>query len=438
MISRNLFSHYKKITDNQKNEFFWIFLGTFSQLLGGIFLIKYLTLWLNTADYGKLTLINSTYQFLFVIFLSSIIQGAGRYSNSTTQISHSFKKSRELSYVIIILLGLIYSFVSILSIYNNKINFIYVTYVFAIVVLEFEKENIIGVFHMHRIRKVVSSARLFDSILKILLLCFLFIFDFVILESVLFVFLIVCIFVIFYLKKNYNLVYKIENTYLSDNNIDAENKIKTKILNFAIPFATLSFFTWILNWMDRWILNYILTITEVGIYTANSQLANIPYSILSSVFLMFFGPIVYKKYENIIDKNDKFDFNSLITNILIIFILISIIYFINFYFWGNEIMKFLLSNSFLLDKGSFSIISIGWFFFHLTQIFISLYVYCLKEFKTLIYSSLFSSIIYFILIIYLVSIYRIQGCTYAFLISNIVRLFLILIILNFRSQQKEI
>ena len=63
-------------------------------------------------------------------------------------------------------------------------------------------------------------------------------------------------------------------------------ELKKKIISFAIPFSLISIFTWIQTWADRWVLNSFLQIDKVGIYSANSQIAGVPFSILSSILFI--------------------------------------------------------------------------------------------------------------------------------------------------------
>ena len=66
---KNIISLIHQILRPYKAELIWILLGLFIQLLSGVLIIKLLTHFLGTDDYGTYSLLNSLIQFIEIVIL---------------------------------------------------------------------------------------------------------------------------------------------------------------------------------------------------------------------------------------------------------------------------------------------------------------------------------------------------------------------------------
>lgn len=406
-----------------KSELIWIVLGLFVQLFSGVFTIKILTNFLNTEEYGTYSLINSIIQFIEIVIFSSLIQGAGRYSYYLKDISHAFEFAKILSSKIFYALISISLLFAIFFLIKGKIIFFYYCLlIFVLIYLDVNRDIIIGIFHMNRSRKIVTLFKSLDQMLRMISVIIVGFLGLISLVNIYigFIFTTLLLFFLLYKKK-----IKLQSgESISYKNIEKENKnkLEDKILKFAFPFALTSVFTWLLTWADRWVLNSFLPIEKVGIYSANSQIANVPFMIISSIALTFFAPILFSKAENITNTKDLESYRKQINKILILYISLSFFSLAIVLIAQNSILKIMLNTKFISSGYLFILISLGWLLYQIAQVHATLYLYTTSDSKAALISSIIAGIVYLLSLLILVKKYNELGAAFSFIISNIVRI----------------
>jgi O-antigen/teichoic acid export membrane protein len=69
----------------------------------------------------------------------------------------------------------------------------------------------------------------------------------------------------------------------------------TRILQYSTPFAAWGIFTWMQISSDRWAIQTFSTTQEVGFYTVLYQLGYYPLTMLTSVFVQFASPVLFRQ-----------------------------------------------------------------------------------------------------------------------------------------------
>ena len=420
---RNITSLIHQILRPYKAELIWIILGLFIQLLSGVFIIKILTHFLSTDDYGTYSLLNSLIQFIEIVVFSSLIQGAARYSYYLKDISHAFEFVKIISSKIFYIIIPVIIFLGIVFLIQDKIIlFYYCLLSVTLVYLDVNRDIIIGIFHMNRDRKSVTFFKSLDQMLRMISIIIIGLLGFISIVNIYIGYILTALLLFYILLKKKTKFQLNESTNYSNIKDNKKRILKSKVFKFALPFAFTSIFTWLLTWADRWVLSSFLTIDNVGIYSANSQIANIPFMIISSIALTFFAPILFSKAEKLKKIVDFKKFKSQINKILLFYVLLSFILLITVFFAQNYILNFLLSSDYIANGILFISISLGWLVYQIAQVQVTIFLYTTGDAKSALYSSMISGLIYLVSLIILVKNYGEIGAALSFIIANIFRI----------------
>ena len=424
MTHKKLYIFFSRLL-SFKFELFWILAGLVIQLFSGIFTIKILTNYLSTNDYGIYILINSIIQFLEIVVFSSLIQGAAKFSYYLKDISHSFEFARKTSLKIFYFLFFVSVFTSLVFIYLGKIDLIYYCFlILSLIYFDVNRDIIIGIFHMDRSRKQVTLFRSSDQFLRMILLIILGLLGLINVKNIFLGFILTTSLVFFVLIKKKANFHAKESVSYGNLNGDKKEKLKQKVLRFALPFALTSIFTWVLTWADRWVLNLFLSVDKVGSYSANSQIANVPFMIISSIALTFFTPIIYKKVEKLKVLKDFENLKNQLIKILVFYLVISFLIFLMALLFEQNILNYLLTKDFVINNYLFIVISLGWLLYQIAQVQAAIYLYSTGGSKEVLISTLISGIFYVITLIFLVNIFGEIGAGYSFVLSSLLRILL--------------
>lgn len=430
LININLKNIFLKL--NQFSwEFFWIIMGFVFQFLAGIVLIKVLTHFLSPSDYGNYNLFNSVVQFCEIVLLSPFLQGASRFAYMFNEIYTSFVWARNICFKIIFILAIFSIITFVLNLKLSFVNNVMIIVFPAIVFFDIARDLILGFFGMNRDRKAVSIYKTLDQIIRILIVLLLAYFSIVSINNVLYVNIFVgvflCIFLIFKLKKTITPLVDI-NELITDSQITL---LKNNVLKYAIPFSLLSIFIWAQTWADRWILKTFLDTKDVGIYSSNSQIANIPFIAISAVVITFFSPIFFKQAENINSIESLKVLKSRINKVVYFYILVSILVVIVFYFAQNFVLELAIPSTFFLKNSEFIFIVIGWSFFQVAQVQSSLIFYSAAQMNLLLYINLITGLVFMFLLVILIKQFGLFGAAISFAISNGLKVILLASFTNY-------
>jgi O-antigen/teichoic acid export membrane protein len=74
-----------------------------------------------------------------------------------------------------------------------------------------------------------------------------------------------------------------------------------QMFRFALPFSMWGLFTWAQMSSDRWALQAFQSTASVGLYAVVYQLGYYPITILTSVFVQFISPVLYRRAGDAVD-----------------------------------------------------------------------------------------------------------------------------------------
>lgn len=408
-----------KFSKNLINEALWVLLTQVSNIFLNIYIISKVSFLLSVEQYGSLALALTIQAFFSLIFYGSINNGVLRYSSLSIQwnkIETFFKSVIKLN----IIFGgtLIFSAVIFSSFFFliGKLNYIKPFNIILILSIFIGLVDFItSIILALRRRKFLFSLKTLELITKIIFLFLIPIDNYIdILLIYLISSLISCLLIFFYFKSyfsNFSLKLTMIDFYW----------IK-KIYVYSLPFLIWSIFVWAQQNSVKWALEAFVSRKELGFFNALFQIGYSPVIILFGIIMNFITPIIFQKIDpKGINKNSekllidlyKFSFVGLILvficAILIIpasDFLVRIIFPIEYSEISNFVPIVFIASGFY---------SIG--------IFLSNIPFSLNSPKTLLKSTVISSLIGIISSIILTFEYGFIGSVYSLLIFGIIYYF---------------
>ena len=142
-----------------------------------------------------------------------------------------------------------------------------------------------------------------------------------------------------------------------------DNNLLKQILIFCLPLLFSSWSSYVVNWVDTYVIKYFMTLEDVGYYQASYKIFNTLKSFLSAGIVTILTPIIitmnvkgqYEKIKNIYLKRvipQISFFNMVIISLIIIF---SDIFFLIIY--GQEFTPSIIPFKILITSLSFTIIA---------------------------------------------------------------------------------
>lgn len=201
-------------------------------------------------------------------------------------------------------------------------------------------------------------------------------------------------------------------TYKSANYFSYRDLIKKHFV-FTIPLMYLAFWTWINNYLDRYIIDYYMTLKDVGIYNANYALGSKFFLLLSPIFMVILSPKIYKNVSISLRKDE---IKKIATKYLLIGILILAILFFNTDFIG------LLFLNKTYEAGFYIIywLALVYFILTLTYLFETIF-YAEHKTKVILVSNIVSAGLNIIFNLVLIPVYGLAGAVISMLISTVFR-----------------
>ena len=370
-------------------------LGTFSQSLVGFLLLPMYANFLSPYDYGVFALI----QFIGTVLGTFFYFGA---SSALPRSYFSYKNKSERIKVF----NVTFTILFIGALIQIFIGFVFSEFFSVLLTGEHIFSSLISIqicssaiaflntgFYMYlrlvRNSKVIILLGILNiSIIVALVYFFLVLFSLGLKAPIFAIFIsnfiTICIFV-FYFRNTISLV----NTFSEEYQIQ---------LKYGLPIAIASISQMVLEWGDRLVLNELLDISSVGIYSFAVRLAMVFNVLIITPFSMIWEPVImdYKSDKNIRD---------LFTKITNYFSIIASIFITGCYFFLGELLSLLIRNNSFNDSIKLvPLVMIGIFFFGLNSIFSAGIKYARKT-DLLIYIYIFWGFINICLNILFIPIY---------------------------------
>lgn len=185
---------------------------------------------------------------------------------------------------------------------------------------------------------------------------------------------------------------------------------------YSWPLMILAFWNWINSYIDRYMIDYFLSIKDVGIYNANLGLGSKVFLILNPVFLAILNPLIFDKNISISKKKQK------INNFVIFYFLLGISILLFLFFSYKDIGKMLLSE---LYTDGFSIIfwsAIAYFIITLSYLY-ELLFYAENKTRTILMGTIISALFYVIMNIFFIPRFQLFGVVISLILSAVLRFF---------------
>lgn len=414
---------YKSRVLKHKNDFLWIGVGLFIQLVSGLFTIKFLTRSLGSEQYGMLALFLSGVQLVESVVFSPLLQGANRFAFYESSIQYAFQTivpaCNRLFFImfILVLAGFTYFFWQGETMYS-----ILILLAIPMIYFDIRKEFIFAIYAIDRKRKFTTQMRAIEQLLKITFILTLFYLVTINIVSVISGVYLATTAILFLLllrlsKKSYpinDLISDVKTKYL-----------QKKIIQFAIPMALVAIVAWVHTWADRWILNNHLGLNSVGIYTSYVQIASVPFNMLASLMAAFFVPIVFKQVADIKTIEEYNVFRTKIQYMLWGYMVLSIALLGFILLIRVVVLKALLPNNYIVSGVLLFYISLGTLFVQYSQMQTVLSLNAAGESRFVLYANIIAALIYLLLLLILIEKYSIEGVAFSFILSNIIKCILL-------------
>ena len=371
---------------NATKEVSWVFVGQALALIGSLVLVKVLTSYLNPETYGLLALSLTSVGLFSQILMNSISAAVGRFlpvAKANNQIHLFAKASIKMliaSSFVGLFLGLI---IFIILISLDHLSWAWLGLLgFILATLTFYNFTVNTIQNAARNRKIVALHTVLETWLKILLSVAVIYFFGATANSALIGYIIALCFVLISQKIFIKKILGPEDNQSSNAHKDLSDKSTNWFFNiwlYAWPFASWGFFTWAQQVSDIWSLKFFSTTAEVGLYTVAFQLGFAPIVLINGVVLLYLGPILNQKINQIFDINNNRYVHTVTWVTVIASMILTSIFFSITYIYSEQIFTILVSNTFQAASVYFPWLILAGGFFSAGQI---LSLKLMSEFKT--------------------------------------------------------
>ncbi len=333
-----------KINADNISEIGWVAAGQAANVIFSFIILKILSR-LGTENYGIYALVVSLGVFIGMIFYTPLSQGFIRFYYHYLE-RKQVRSFVELIYKIIITSVFVLLAISLVGLFtpiivNTSLPGIFFLIAGLYLITSKINELFNSVLNLIRKRKQNSILRGSEKALTILLLIVLVYSHILYLSYILLVLVIVTLIssmaklTIF--RKSLPDKDKINTT----NNFSLKKEMKTSMLKYMIPFFIWGFSGWLQLDGEKWIINGVLSTSDVGIYAMMLGIVNgliiVPYTVISE----FWTPIIFKQYADLNNKQSvRLGTQYIRLNMTVIFA-VSLFSTVVTYLWGKKLIIFI-------------------------------------------------------------------------------------------------
>ncbi len=401
-------------------EKFFLILSQLLNAFLSLIIGKLIAIYVLPNDFGDFNLEFAAYTFCFTLIISPFLQYMKNYSVVNLEKEGHIQALRLLFILITIcLLALFIIFKFYFRTSNLILAIILMTLplnvFFNLLIDYFNIKGFLKVFSLSNLSKTFFSLLVLllfilfikDSINKVLLLW--------VLQIVGFVFGI-----IFFVKK-----YKL---YLNVNIKKKFNFFIKKYFKYSWPLIVLAFWGWLNNYMDRYIIEYFMNSTYVGIYNANLGVGSKFFIIINPIFLALVTPIVFSSTNDLefkIKQTKKIAFNYSLFSLFILLL--------NYFFYdliGSLLLSQFYSEGFYLIFWT----ALAYFIITLTYIYEQLF-YADNKTAYILYSNIICAIINVVFCLIMVPLFGLAGVIFSLILASLARfIFTLFIFKNYLNE----
>ncbi|HOJ07592.1 MAG: oligosaccharide flippase family protein [Ignavibacteriota bacterium] len=335
-----------KVSKKSATEITWVALGQTINLFLSFIIIKFISK-IGPEQYGIYTLI-LTIAALLGLFYGSFLQGFLRYYyhyENLNQRSHFVLLMYRFLKITILIFIIITIITSLLSPFQDEFYsslFLLVSGLFIIISKVSEFFN--SVLNLIRKRKENSLLQALEKILMIIVVIILLSKNNLELFSILLAFGCISLFLVFikiYTFRKYAPI-KITET----NQTDIQKKMIRTVLIYISPFLIWAIAGWLQMNGEKWIINAILSVKEVGIYAIMIAIVNALVVIPNNIINEYAAPIVFKQFADIDNKENVNTGYSYIKISTLLILIITLIATLITFLWGDKIITLVSSKNY--------------------------------------------------------------------------------------------
>lgn len=335
-----------KVSKKSATEITWVALGQTINLFLSFIIIKFISK-IGPEQYGIYTLI-LTIAALLGLFYGSFLQGFLRYYyhyENLNQRSHFVLLMYRFLKITILIFIIITIITSLLSPFQDEFYsslFLLVSGLFIIISKVSEFFN--SVLNLIRKRKENSLLQALEKILMIIVVIILLSKNNLELFNILLAFGCISLFLVFikiYTFRKYAPI-KITET----NQTDIQKKMIRTVLIYISPFLIWAIAGWLQMNGEKWIINAILSVKEVGIYAIMIAIVNALVVIPNNIINEYAAPIVFKQFADIDNKENVNTGYSYIKISTLLILIITLIATLLTFLWGDKIITLVSSKNY--------------------------------------------------------------------------------------------
>ncbi|MDP3352367.1 MAG: polysaccharide biosynthesis C-terminal domain-containing protein, partial [Flavobacteriaceae bacterium] len=370
---------------------------------------KIIAIYFPPEEFGLFNLQFATYLFFFSLLVSPFIQ----YVKVTTKTLMPKIGYQNFLYLLVILIIVFYFFLIIAFNFYFEMHF-YLYIILALMIISNVFYNILSdYFNLQNLLVYFSFINIIKSLSGLIFIGALFYLSYQYSEGVLVLWIIQIVGFIFGSIFFYHL-YRIKFSNVFSISF---NKLIKNYAKYAWPLMMLSFWSWIISFFDRYVIEYFINIKEVGIYNANYAVGSKFFLLLNPIFLTLLTPKIYTVCK-IIEKK------QVINKYVKLYIVFSIPILITVYFFSDLIGRLLLSKQY--ESGFYIIFWIAFAYFFMTLVYLyETIFYAEGKTKIILLSNIYAAVINILLNVLLIPIYGLNGAIIANITSFIIRFIVI-------------
>lgn len=356
-----------KISYSSVSEMGWVVLGQSINVLLGFLIIKLISK-MGPEQYGVYALV-LTIAAVLGLFYSSFLQGFLRYYyhyeelNRRDDIVRLMFRFIRFTFIVFIALTVVISFA--LPLFNNPYPTIFFLAAGLFIVASKLSEFFNSVLNLIRKRKENALLQAAERTLMIFALLIL------LWKQNLFLIYILSAFslVSFILTLSKILIFRKFVPLDSSVNVRPEQQkdiIKT-VMIYISPFLIWGTAGWFQLNGEKWIINGVLSVTDVGIYAIMMAIVNALVVIPNNIITEFVTPIIFKQFS---DMNNRQNINTGYTYIkvnMLIILLITIAATALTFLWGEQIIKLISSQNYTVYWNILPLLVLGTGLFYTGQ-----------------------------------------------------------------------
>jgi len=335
-----------KVSKKSAIEITWVALGQTINLFLSFIIIKFISK-IGPEQYGIYTLI-LTIAALLGLFYGSFLQGFLRYYyhyENLNQRSYFVLLMYRFLKITILIFIIITIITSLLSPFQDEFYsslFLLVSGLFIIISIVSEFFN--SVLNLIRKRKENSLLQALEKILMIIVVIILLSKNNLELFSILLAFGCISLFLVFIKTYTFRKYAPIKIT--ETNQTDIQKKMIRTVLIYISPFLIWAIAGWLQMNGEKWIINAILSVKEVGIYAIMIAIVNALVVIPNNIINEYAAPIVFKQFADIDNKENVNTGYSYIKISTLLILIITLIATLLTFLWGDKIITLVSSKNY--------------------------------------------------------------------------------------------